>query len=99
MGVGWGTPKVTIMVTKPKQEVQFADPYKKCRECKGWVDGAKTGPGPLIVIPCEHTSDYEDLCPSWSPVDGCNCAEYNATHPENPIRHEMRPPADDGKVY
>lgn len=27
-----------------------------------------------INFPCMHASaDYDDLCPSWSPVDGCTC--------------------------
>ena len=79
--------------------ISYADPYKKCLKCGNWIDGALDAPGPLILVPCEHQSDYRDVCPSWSPVDGRGCAEYSARHPEAPIVHEMRPPSDDGKVY
>lgn len=77
-------------------ETLFADPYKKCLQCGSWVDGATSG---ATLIPCGHRSDYRDVCPSWGPVDGCDCAGYSARHPEDPISHDMRPPADDGKVY
>ncbi len=73
----------------------FADPYKKCLTCDGWVDGADDN----SLIPCGHRIKYTDVCPSWSPVTGCGCAAYNATNPDDPIHHDMRPPADDGKVY
>jgi hypothetical protein len=65
--------------------VQFADPYKVCNECGGWVTGAvmlstaqpgRSGGGKLVVLPCEHERGYEDVCPSWSPVDGCQCEEH-----------------------
>jgi hypothetical protein len=40
----------------------------------------ETGP---MNMPCGHIGDYDDLCPSWSPVDGCLCAEYlgHVPHP------------------
>lgn len=89
MAAGWGTPKMATNPPVPN-EVRFSDPYKRCVVCKGWVDGANVGPGPLTVIPCSHVGDYEDVCPSWGPVDGCSCLSGT---------HDMRPPADDGKVY
>lgn len=71
----------------------FADPYKKCEQCNQWIDGALDAPGPLIVVPCEHQSNYRDICPSWGPVDGCRCKSAG-------IEHDMRPPTTgDGKVY
>ncbi len=78
-------------------EILFADPYKRCVTCRAWVDGTDG----LTLIPCGHRSDYTDVCPSWSPVDGCGCAEYSHRNPDNPISHEMRPKPDqdDGKVY
>jgi hypothetical protein len=48
--------------------VTFADPYKVCTTCAGWV----TGYDDYGVIPCGH-DDYVDVCPSWSPVGGCAC--------------------------
>lgn len=80
----------------------FADPYKKCRKCGGWIDGAFDGAGPLTLLPCGHQSDYLDICPSWSPVDGCNCAWYTARNPDKAIKHPMRTPPEHvkpGVVY
>lgn len=94
MGVGWGTPRMpTRTHTKTYNEIRFADPYKKCLQCGNWIDGVLDAPGANIVTPCEHRSEYRDVCPGWSPVDGCTCANYPGGG------HEMRPPADDGKVY
>lgn len=53
----------------------FADPYKTCRDCGGWVTGVLDRPGPFVVLPCRHQSGYVNVCPSWSPVDGCRCLE------------------------
>jgi hypothetical protein len=72
----------------------YADPYKKCMKCGEWIDGAHNVGGPLMLFPCGHRSDYRDVCPSWSPVDGCTCADQ-----PTPIVHDMRPPADDGHTY
>ncbi len=83
---------ITRTYTRTHNTITFADPYKQCLKCGGWVDGVLDAPGPPIVTPCEHEGTYKDVCPSWSPVDGCSCHEYGWKHP-------MRPPADDGKVY
>lgn len=79
---GWPTPGARRPVTL------FADPYKKCDTCHCWIDGAlDTDSGPLVLIPCGHSA-YRDLCPSWSPVDGCGCA-----HAPGAPAHERRTPA------
>lgn len=83
---------MTHTFTRTYNAIEFADPYKKCLECNGWVDGVLDAPGPTIVLPCEHRSEYRDMCSSWSPVDGCTCAAFGWTH-------EMRTLAEDGKVY
>jgi hypothetical protein len=80
---------LTHTYTRTYNTIDFADPYKKCLRCHRWVDGTLDAPGPIVVVPCEHEG-YRDLCPSWSPVDGCGCPAGT---------HEMRPVADDGKVY
>lgn len=55
-------------------EIQrFADPYKRCRTCKAWVDAVEYVLGPIKVLPCGHRAGYDDVCPSWSPVSGCHC--------------------------
>ena len=28
-----------------------------------------------VNFPCGHEGGYDDLCPSWGPVDGCTCLE------------------------
>jgi hypothetical protein len=71
--------------TRTYNATRWADPYKKCLACNGWVDGALDAPGPLLLTPCEHRSSYRDVCSSWGPVDGCRCAEAG-------IEHEVRVP-------
>ncbi len=55
-------------------ETKFADPYKRCNVCGGWITGVLDNDGPAFVMPCGHDQGYSDGCPSWSPVDGCTCA-------------------------
>lgn len=81
---------INVTHTRTYNATIFADPYKKCIRCGQWIDGALDKPGPLLLVPCEHESDYRDLCASWGPVDGCTCPSG---------WHEMRPSADDGHVY
>lgn len=79
---------------------RFADPYKKCLCCGRWIDGAQPGPGKLTLIPCGCRAGFEDVCPSWGPVDGCRCAAFNHAHPDTPIFHESREPdPGDSRVY
>lgn len=67
-------------------EVDFADPYKTCDSCGEWITGVIDFDGdPLMLAPCEHTSSYRDVCPSWGPVDGCKCPP--GEHPA-PAGHE-----------
>lgn len=85
---------ITVTHTRTHNTIDFADPYKQCLKCGGWVDGVLDAPGPTIVVPCEHQSDYRDVCPSWSPVDGCHCIESLGFRD-----HPVRTPTNDGKVY
>ena len=67
----------------------FADPFKKCRVCDEWVDGYVVAPEHDEEgenWPCRHRG-YDDLCPSWSPVDGCRCAEHLG-FVDHPVRPE-----------
>lgn len=85
-------PTPTRTFTRTHNAVRFADPYELCRQCGDWIDGFLNCEGPTIVIPCEHRSDYRDVCPSWGPVDGCRC--------EILVRHPMRRPrAGDDRTY
>lgn len=81
---------LTVTHTRTHNAIRFADPYKQCQQCNGWVDGVLQVSGPSIVIPCEHQAGYRDMCSSWGPVDGCRCPDRS---------HPMRIPAADGKVY
>lgn len=58
--------------TRTYTVVEFADPYKTCDECGEWVVGFRELPG-MPNHPCGHHAGYTDLCPSWGPVDGCQC--------------------------
>lgn len=93
--------RLTHTFTRTHNAVRFANPYQRCRRCGGWVDGFLDCTGPTIVIPCEHVSDYQDMCPSWGPVDGCTCAEWNTTHPgKTPIPPHWRiPETGDTRIY
>jgi hypothetical protein len=68
------------------EEVTFADPFKICCECGGWVTGYIEFPDsaglPSLNAPCEHEADYRSICPSWGPVDGCKCLA--GEHPAPP---------------
>lgn len=62
--------------TKTFESIRFADPYKVCFDCGGWVEGVLVRPGEAnATIPCHHEHGYVDACPSWSPVSGCRCLE------------------------
>ena len=82
------------MTSVSKVITRFANPYKQCASCREWVDGARVVPGQLTLVPCGHEADYVDVCPSWSPDDGCTCVERG-------IMHDYREPPfiDDGRTY
>lgn len=69
----------------------FANPYLVCNACGGWITGALDNPGASILMPCEHRQGYEDVCPSWGPVDGCSCKEHlgHVPHGEPTQRDEQ----------
>ena len=66
--------------TKTFNLIEFADPYKTCNMCGAWVDGVLDARKP-INMPCEHQTGYTDRCPSWGPVDGCQCVEHLGHRP------------------
>ncbi len=80
--------------TRTSNVIHFADPYKVCIACGGWVDGVRHLPDMVSEnLPCEHRAAYRDACPSWGPVDGCRCVEVLGALP-----HPPRPSVPDGKV-
>lgn len=51
-----------------------ANPYLRCCACGARVEywmGER-----LTNKPCGHQADFESVCPSWGPVDGCQCQEH-----------------------
>lgn len=68
--------------------VSFANPYLRCRACEEWIDGwhdpVKCGcESSTFNHPCRCLSEVENVCPSWSPVDGCTCGR--GAHDEPPV--------------
>jgi hypothetical protein len=66
-----------------------ANPYKMCVQCQAWVTSFTNtvdGEGLTVNQPCGHTADYKNMCPSWSPIDGCQCQEFlgHVPHGEPP---------------
>lgn len=65
---------------------RFANPFLRCDFCKKPVTGFVAFFGQVLgcdhvgnLYPCGHIG-ATSICPSWSPVDGCRCA--------NKITHE-----------
>jgi hypothetical protein len=69
------------------------NPFLACGTCGKRVEAfhddrcgcGETGP---MNMPCCHYGEYVNLCPSWGPVDGCQCREHlgYVPHPA-PRRH------------
>lgn len=65
-----------------------ANPFLACGTCGKRAEAfhddrcgcGETGP---VNMPCFHRGDYDDLCPSWGPVDGCQCLAHlgHVPHP------------------
>lgn len=63
--------------------VEFANPYLRCGRCgqpvRRWHDDQQCGtpehPCPVdwYLAPCGHRAEARSDCPSWGPVDGCQC--------------------------
>jgi hypothetical protein len=69
--------------TRTHTEIRFANPYLICDQCRrpvpAWHDPDKCGCNPEAFgfwnEPCGHRAGTASVCPSWGPVDGCQCAE------------------------
>lgn len=52
----------------------YANPFLVCEECGHRVVGADVdADNRFLNVPCGHGADFNSACPSWSPVDGCQC--------------------------
>jgi hypothetical protein len=82
-------PTLTHTYTRTHLVITPANPYLACAQCgkraEAFHDGANCGCGITrpMNMPCMHHGDYGDLCPSWSPVDGCCCLAHlgHVPHP------------------
>ena len=85
-------PTLTHTYTRTFTATVPANPYLRCSQCGArveyWLDGESEIGEPVRNYPCEHASDYVDVCPSWGPVDGCQCQEHLGYTP-----HPPAPPA------
>lgn len=67
--------------------ITLANPHLVCLVCRQpvrrWHDGEQCGcqVGSWLV-PCQHVTDVTSVCPTWGPVDGCQCDEK---HEEVPL--------------
>lgn len=70
--------------SEPKHRwIEFANPYLRCARCgqpvRYWHDddqcGTPADPCPVdwYLAPCGHRAEAHSTCPSWGPVDGCQC--------------------------
>lgn len=81
----------TTTTTPPVTVEEFADPHLVCTECGRHVEGYVVAPGrpeDMENWPCRHKW-MANLCPSWSPVDGCLCQEHLG-HVDHPTAEEIR---------
>ena len=66
----------TVTRTRTFTAITPANPHLRCEQCGQRVESWLDKPGPLENEPCGHEADYRNDCPSWSPVDGCQCQEH-----------------------
>lgn len=73
---------ITRAHTRTHVHITFADPYLTCDRCKAWVTGwhdpdqCGCRNDGWENLPCGHQAGATSACPSWSPVDGCNCLDH-----------------------
>ena len=71
---------LTRTYTRTHIMITPANPFLACAACGKRVeafhdDRCGCGIERPVNFPCEHAAGYDDLCPSWGPVDGCTCLE------------------------
>lgn len=81
--------------TRTHVYVAFANPFLVCDLClkpvRAWHDPDKCGcDARAWNEPCGcHDFGVRDTCPSWSPVDGCQCQAHLGT-----VQHAPAPNGD-----
>ena len=84
----------THMVTTP------ANPYLVCGRCGQRVEGflGLYDEGPSALYTCEHENKYHSKCPSWGPVDGCECVAHLGYRPHGDPARPLDPDNGQGPV-
>ena len=84
--------------TRTHTYITFANPYLRCDFCREpvprWHNNDTCGCGETFWNePCGHTAGTTSVCPSWSPVDGCQCREHlgHVDHDEQPAAASGQP--------
>lgn len=72
--------------------ITFANPHLVCDLCRqpvpAWHNPDACGcDGTVRNLPCKHTAGATSVCPSWSPVGGCQCEEHLGTVSHPPAIH------------
>jgi hypothetical protein len=72
---------ITRTHTRTHVHVEFANPYLTCDQCKaavvGFHDNDRCGcDAGLWNVPCGHGVGATSTCPSWGPVDSCECEAH-----------------------
>lgn len=81
----------------PEQSVTtFANPFLACDVCRRYITGATNvgQDGPTKNVPCGHRAGATSRCPSWGPVDGCQCQEHLGEVPHPPVSASFRAPGE-----
>ncbi|MGW6566468.1 hypothetical protein [Streptomyces sp. NPDC054975] len=83
--------------TRTHVHVTFANPHLTCESCEqpvtSWHNNDACGCDSLCWnVPCRHVADTRNTCPSWDPVDGCQCLEHlgHVPHPPAQADEETR---------
>lgn len=70
------------MMTSNHTYVNFANPFLVCDTCRQPAIGYHSpsvchchtrGWSNWWNVPCEHNDGVHSVCPTWGPVDGCQC--------------------------
>lgn len=72
---------ITRTRTRTHVFVAFANPHLVCDLCHKpaprWHNNTECGcTEESWLDPCSHNTEAVSVCPSWSPVDGCQCQEH-----------------------
>ncbi|WP_167503141.1 hypothetical protein [Streptomyces malaysiensis] len=77
------------MTSRIHGTVRFANLYLVCSLCGTRTRGVRDSG---VLDPCNHDASVRSLCPSWGPIDGCQCAQVlGRVDPETPLDVQEQP--------